>query len=84
MLRKKTKKNKNEKIDQQGYVSKRPHFFAPWFNAAKCTKFYFYLFYCNRKEKDHIKRKINSKKKYCFNEIQNQFCMLTLFAEIFS
>ena len=25
--------------------------------------FHFYLFYCNQKEKDHIRRKINSNKK---------------------
>ena len=37
--------------------------FTPWFNNVKCTKFLFYKFYCNLKEKVHIKRNINSKKK---------------------
>ena len=35
--------------------------FTQWFNDVMCTK-NFYLFYCNPKEKDHIRRKINSKK----------------------
>ena len=33
-------------------------------NIIKCTKFlFFYIFHCNLKEKDHIKRNINSKKR---------------------
>ena len=35
--------------------------FTQWFNDVMCPK-KFYLFYCNPKEKDHIRRKINSKK----------------------
>ena len=29
--------------------------------------FFFFLFYCNPKEKDHIRRKVNSKKKNVYN-----------------
>ena len=38
--------------------------------------FVFYLFYCNPKEKNHIKRKINSKKK-------NYFCEISIIILIF-
>ena len=38
-----------------------------WFNDIKCAKIlFFYVFYCNLKEKDHIKRNINSNKKEVF------------------
>ena len=38
----------------------------------KCTKFFaFYVFYCNLKEKDHIKKNINRKKRNAY--IGNQY-----------
>ena len=37
----------------------------------KCPKFVFYVFYRNLKEKDHIKRNINSKKRNVY--IGNQY-----------
>ena len=46
------------------YIWNRPHLFPLWFNDVKCTKFlFFYVFCCNLKEKDHIRRNIISKKK---------------------
>ena len=41
-------------------------------NIIKCTKFlFFYIFHCNLKEKDHIKRNIKSKKRNVY--AGNQF-----------
>ena len=40
------------------------------FNDVKCAKIlFFYIFYCNLKEKDHIKRNINNKKQVFIYEI---------------
>ena len=48
-------------------TQKGPHFITPWFNYFECTKFcFFFLFYCNLKGKYHIRRKIDSKKKYLY------------------
>ena len=52
--------------------------FTQWFNDVMCTKI-FYLFYCNPKEKDHIRRKINSKKiKIVYMWNQYYYCYFDL------
>ena len=51
-------------------MSNRPHLFTSRFNNIKCTKFLFFMYlilfyvsYSHLKEKGHIKRNINSKKR---------------------
>ena len=65
---------KNKKY-QWGYLWKRPHLFTPWFNAVSVLTFCLCLFCCNRKEKDHVRRKINSKNKsiYAWNQYYYYF-----------
>ena len=54
------------------YIWNRPHLFTTKFNNIKCIKFlFFYVFYRNLKENNHIKRNINSKKIHVY--IGNQY-----------
>ena len=46
------------------YIWNQPHLFIPWFSNVKCTKFLFsYVLYWNLKEKHHVSRNINGKKR---------------------
>ena len=56
----------------------KPTTSIPWFNNVKCIKFLFsYVLYCNIKEKHHVSRNINSKKRkiymwnqcYCYSDL---------------
>ena len=56
--------SKNKKHRSARYVWKRPHLFTPPdLTLSNVLNSRFNLFYCNRKEKDHIRRKISGENK---------------------
>ena len=55
--------SKNKTMDHQGYIWKWPYSLTYWCNSVKCNIFFSFIF-CKLKEKDYIRRKINSKKMF--------------------
>ena len=61
----------------KSYIWNRPNLFTLWFNNFKCTKFLFFMYFnvfyviYFQKEKYHIRRNINSKKRNVY--MQNQY-----------
>ena len=68
--------------DNTNYIWNRPHLLTLWFNNVICTIFYFNVFYCNLKEKDHIRRIISSTKSKCLYE-KSVLLLLFWFAKNF-